>query len=451
MLEFLNLQDIGPASHMEMTLARRLNLFTGDNGLGKSFLLDVAWWALTRSWARQPVRPTPTAAAPEITSRYTKSSPGPFSSSSVFDRKREKWPVPPGRPPIAGLVLYAQVDGGFSVWDPARNYWKKEAPDRPASFSFTANEIWEGNALCEGLIRDWASWQREDGSAFAELRRVLDALSPGAEEPLQPGSLVKISVDDPKRYPTLAMPYGQDVPVVHASAGMRRIIALAYLLVWAWHEHLAAAALLGDEPATEVIFLIDEIEAHLHPKWQLRIVPALLAVMDKLTGKHGSRVQLIAATHSPLVLASAEPDFDATKDAWFDMDLEPQGKQVILRKREFARMGTAGRWLTSEAFDLRSEGRAPKIEALLEEASHALGDEQLPATAARKLDHRLREVLGDTDPFWIRWRFVGEQRGWLTEAPSIRKPKPAAKPRPTSKKATAKPKAKPAKKAPLRR
>lgn len=35
---------------MEMELGTRLNLITGDNGLGKSFLLDVAWWALTRKW-----------------------------------------------------------------------------------------------------------------------------------------------------------------------------------------------------------------------------------------------------------------------------------------------------------------------------------------------------------------------------------------------------------------
>jgi len=100
-------------------------------------------------------------------------------------------------------------------------------------------------------VRDWASWQREGALAFAGLKRVLDVLSPSDDEPLRPGSLVKISVDDPKRYPTLAMPYGQDVPVIHASAGMRRIIALAYLLVRAWHEHIAAAELLGDTPTSE--------------------------------------------------------------------------------------------------------------------------------------------------------------------------------------------------------
>jgi hypothetical protein len=50
MLESLHLQNVGPAPEMKMELAPRLNLITGDNGLGKSFLLDVAWWALTRKW-----------------------------------------------------------------------------------------------------------------------------------------------------------------------------------------------------------------------------------------------------------------------------------------------------------------------------------------------------------------------------------------------------------------
>ena len=50
MLEYLKLENVGPAPVMEMELGTRLNLITGDNGLGKSFLLDVAWWALTRKW-----------------------------------------------------------------------------------------------------------------------------------------------------------------------------------------------------------------------------------------------------------------------------------------------------------------------------------------------------------------------------------------------------------------
>lgn len=42
MLKRLELENVGPAPRMELNLAPRLNLVTGDNGLGKSFLLDVA-------------------------------------------------------------------------------------------------------------------------------------------------------------------------------------------------------------------------------------------------------------------------------------------------------------------------------------------------------------------------------------------------------------------------
>ena len=52
MLHRLELENVGPAPRMALNLAPRLNLITGDNGLGKSFLLDVAWWALTRKWPR---------------------------------------------------------------------------------------------------------------------------------------------------------------------------------------------------------------------------------------------------------------------------------------------------------------------------------------------------------------------------------------------------------------
>jgi hypothetical protein len=77
-------------------------------------------------------------------------------------------------------------------------------------------------------------------------------------------------------------------------------------------------------------------------------------------------------------------------------------------------MGTAGRWLTSQAFDLPTEGRPFQAADVLDEAAVALSDPSFGRKKARALDKRLREVLGDTDPFWTRWRFVGEQRGWLS-------------------------------------
>ena len=48
MLKELKLSHVGPAPSMELEFGERLNLITGDNGLGKSFLLDIAWWSMTR-------------------------------------------------------------------------------------------------------------------------------------------------------------------------------------------------------------------------------------------------------------------------------------------------------------------------------------------------------------------------------------------------------------------
>jgi hypothetical protein len=406
MLESLHLKNVGPAAEMTIDLAPRLNLITGDNGLGKSFLLDVAWWTLTRTWARGLVVPKPGAKA-EVAYRYTKKTKPAYAFKSTYDAARARWTVKQSRPPIPGLILYAQVDGGFSVWDPMRNYWTEDAPDRPNAFLFSPEQVWKGNEFCKGLLDDWALWQAGNDPSFQALKQVIDALSPSAGERLAPGDLRRLSVKDPQRYPTLRMPYGEDVAVIHASAGMRRVIALAYLLTWAWQEHVESAKLRDEAPTREIIFLVDEIEGHLHPQWQRRIVPGLLTVMDALTGQHDTSVQLIAATHSPLVLASVESTFDAGKDAWFDLDFEQ--KQVVLTKRPFIPRGEVGNWLVSPAFDLK-EPRSLESEQAIATAQAVLDATEPSAAAIDSADQGLRQCgLPDIDPFWVQWGFFRER------------------------------------------
>jgi hypothetical protein len=444
MLEYLHLRNVGPAPEMSMKVAPRLNLITGDNGLGKSFLLDIAWWVLTRTWARMKVIPPSasermslsnprnlqppfkrTRAKPEsaIGFGYRTASKKPVVSESIYSRSELTWPLKPGRPSIPGLVLYGQVDGGFSAWDPARNSWKEndsEPPVPPAAYRFKPDEAWDGlpmdspKKLCNGLILDWASWQKENGDAFRQLTRVLGALSPSPEEPLKPGKLTRIALNDTRDQPTLATRYGQDVPLVLGSAGMRRVAALAYMLVWTWQEHLRACEIRGTRPANQIIFLIDEIEAHLHPQWQRRIVKALLHVMEALTESDSVSVQLIATTHSPLILASAEPILDSEKDAWFDLDLHQTdgGGRVQLEKRYFVRHGDVSNWLTSEAFDLK-EPRSIEGEEAVQRARALLRQKELPTLKeARAVDDALRKAgLPDIDPFWVRWGAYIEEIG----------------------------------------
>src|SRR4051812_29392166 len=112
MLELLHLTNVGPAPEMKMELAPRLNLITGDNGLGKSFLLDVAWWALTRKWPQDlnanltsgyAARPT------DITKDATiglvvESKSGRVEYESPYVPDEQAWKGKAGRPWNPGLV-----------------------------------------------------------------------------------------------------------------------------------------------------------------------------------------------------------------------------------------------------------------------------------------------------------------------------------------------------------
>ncbi|OSM02198.1 AAA family ATPase [Magnetofaba australis] len=53
MLTSLSLTNVGHVPFAEADFGEGLNILTGDNGLGKSFLLDIAWWALTRRWPQE--------------------------------------------------------------------------------------------------------------------------------------------------------------------------------------------------------------------------------------------------------------------------------------------------------------------------------------------------------------------------------------------------------------
>lgn len=413
MLRELTIDGVGPIKDARLSFAARMNLLTGDNGLGKSFLLETAWWALTRTWTGAPAWP---GAATEARIGYTYDGRAGSVARDVPWRDGG-WQVGPGRPPIPGMVIYAGADGGFGVWDPARNYSRKGDAERPAAFVFDRDAVWtglhdDGRSLCNGLIEDWVFWQLEGGEAFRQLESVLAALSEGPPvPPLRPGPPGRLPQPDTTRYPTLRMPYGKDVPIVHASAGMRRIVALAYLLVWAWQEHQEACRQSGEAPVGRIIFLIDELESHLHPRWQREILPALLKVMEALTGDRAVDVQIIAATHSPMVMTSIEPHFDAARDRVWTLDLDLDDGRVRLTPFDWSPGGDANAWLVSDLFDL-SQPRSRPAEDAIAAIADLMRDPNPSEAAIRAADVELRAAgLRQTDPLGARWHWFMRQRG----------------------------------------
>ena len=57
MLQSIELRGVGPVAELDAELGSRLNVVTGDNGLGKSFILDTCFWALTGTWPGGQDRP----------------------------------------------------------------------------------------------------------------------------------------------------------------------------------------------------------------------------------------------------------------------------------------------------------------------------------------------------------------------------------------------------------
>lgn len=88
--------------------------------------------------------------------------------------------------------------------------------------------------------------------------------------------------------------YSVKVGIEDLSDGYQAMFAVVLEILY----QAALASHAVPDPATlEAVILIDEIEAHLHPRWQRTVVPLFREVFP--------RCQFIATTHSPLVVGSA--------------------------------------------------------------------------------------------------------------------------------------------------
>jgi predicted ATP-binding protein involved in virulence len=105
---------------------------------------------------------------------------------------------------------------------------------------------------------------------------------------------------------------------------------------------LIYAGRLGDNNEIGGILIIDELEQHLHPRWQRNIVELLRRQFPK--------TQIIASTHTPLVAAGVA-DIDESCLLKLERDENNEIKIVTIDQAEIAGK-RADQILTSPAFDL---------------------------------------------------------------------------------------------------
>ena len=90
----------------------------------------------------------------------------------------------------------------------------------------------------------------------------------------------------------------RDLAVEQLSDGYRGVLALAANIAHCMAV-MSSSRGTGDPLNSEIIVLIDEIELHLHPAWQQRILTDLMRTFPN--------VQFIVSTHSPQVLSTVAP------------------------------------------------------------------------------------------------------------------------------------------------
>lgn len=407
-LTFLEASYIGPAPTLRFEPHKRLNLITGDNGLGKTFLLDLCWWALTRNWAERTALPLNPQTRKSATIKYIVAGREEGRVvKATYNANKDTWEIAAKLNAISGLVIYARVDGSFAVWDPANQLLSSAFSTDPArSLTFSSEEVWNGKeGKIEGLLRDWVSWQdRQDRyPSFQTFQNILKRVSPPDMGPLKIGEPIRIP-GDVRPIPTLAHSFGT-VPILFESAGIKRIITLAYLIVWAWQEHKIQSKQVGKKEERQMVVLVDEAEAHLHPKWQRVLLPALLGVASDLHSDMA--VQLFVATHSPLVLASSEPVYDPLQDTLYHLDMSASGN-VELRALPFELRGGIDSWLSSAIFQIGQPGSGERETAIME-AIRLQNSDNITTRAVEEASEKLRAYLAPEDPFWIRWLLFAEQ------------------------------------------
>lgn len=131
------------------------------------------------------------------------------------------------------------------------------------------------------------------------------------------------------------------------------------------------------------VVLIDEVELHLHPSWQQRVLPSLMEIFPN--------AQFIVSTHSPQILTSiAAKHIRVLKDGKifsmneetegaeasrvledvFDVNSRPPENEFVQKLQDYSRLIQGGKWDEEETKKLRAEldkhyrGSEPSLQKL---------------------------------------------------------------------------------------
>ena len=319
--------DVGPFEGITLEFDKQVNVFTGPNNSGKSTVLwvlgellvypfsiprkflrsDHSTWELKYSTAG-PIQelhgnfPSDVAALQGMFEEigYTCFIPAQRHSSGVRptvtalgsdieardDADMER--IIGDQPALArefGIEVFRQ---GLRRWFSHENSTLKKRRNALPSFPTMVSD----EAVIQKIIDlDYAAYRKKQ----PVIRETIDSVFSVAAEIVQgfPLEFLDIVDDDITGGMFLQMKTSLGtVPLDSLSQGTQSLVHSLARCILSYAEFYDFPPDLRDKPG---ILIIDEIDAHLHPSWQRRVIPTITSYFPNL--------QIFCSTHSPLMLA----------------------------------------------------------------------------------------------------------------------------------------------------
>jgi len=173
-----------------------------------------------------------------------------------------------------------------------KNLAKGDLEDPIASRLHGQTEMYDAEEILNNLDHAAAKNKRESKKRLATVERMLTKLLPHVKGIKIHGPKI-IDLPGEESGIDFLTPYGP-VPLRGLSLGYQTTLAWAIDLAWRLFRFYPNSSDPLSEPA---VVLVDEIDLHLHPRWQRNIIDVLTALFPE--------IQFIATAHSPLIVQAA--------------------------------------------------------------------------------------------------------------------------------------------------
>jgi predicted ATP-binding protein involved in virulence len=175
-----------------------------------------------------------------------------------------------------------------------------------------------------------------------------------------------------------AIKRGQELIINQLSDGEKCLLAMVGDLA----RRLAIAnPSLPDPLQGSGVVLIDEIELHLHPKWQREIIPALTRTFPNC--------QFIVTTHSPQVISQVKPE------GIYILEKTDEG---VIAKRPESSFGRDSNRILEDLMGVPA--RPQEIKDRLHELFRLIDEGNLDG--ARKLSQEIADIIGQDEPELVK-------------------------------------------------